>query len=378
MGCESSIGKLVHTWLKGIPSSTLEEATARSSSCLCRSISSKFVVYPPLLLLSKSVLARPEWQVILERVDRARLQELFRTIAAALNVTHVAAQESIPQFNQDSTPNILRSPTNLRSLYGNFGAVVAGSATPTDFGDAFWVCAKQNGIKQTWAPLYTMFSRGNVTEKARILSFPDIRDGDDGSASTTAVDLYAGIGYFAFSYLKAGAQNVFCWELNPWSVEGLRRGAIENGWKAKVYYNNQPDVDARMDDSDGLIVFCEDNQHAARRISACREQFPPVRHVNCGLLPTSHAVWEVAVKVLDPEAGGWIHLHENIALDILERRVGEITLLIRRYAENVSPLFQAEWTHVEHVKSYAKGVDHCVIDIRVFRARPQDSRIQIE
>ncbi|EER40776.1 conserved hypothetical protein [Histoplasma capsulatum H143] len=37
-----------------------------------------------------------------------------------------------------------------------------------------------------------------------------------------------------------------------------------------------------------------------------------IRHVNLGLLPSSKPSWEGAVKVLDTEAGGWIHVHENV------------------------------------------------------------------
>src|SRR5690606_18256943 len=109
-----------------------------------------------------------------------------------------------------------------------------------DLENAFWVSTKQNGIFQTWAPRYTMFSRGNITEKARILDF---HRGDAGLERRKkslaalkglwAVDLYAGIGYFVFSYAKRGMR-VLCWEINPWSVEGLRRGALRNGWKVKL------------------------------------------------------------------------------------------------------------------------------------------------
>ena len=62
--------------------------------------------------------------------------------------------------------------------------------------------------KQTWAPKHTMFSRGNIKEKARVLNLakqptaglePGLENTDP-EARTMAVDLYAGIGYFTFSY----------------------------------------------------------------------------------------------------------------------------------------------------------------------------------
>ena len=135
-----------------------------------------------------------------------------------------------------NSENILRSPVNLTPLYGDFGSTptpqTISNPTATDFANALWVTARQNGIWQTWAPLYTMFSRGNVREKARILNLPTLTTGLD--TASAAVDLYAGIGYFAFSYRKSsqalekGIKQVLCWEINPWSVEGLRRGAEMN------------------------------------------------------------------------------------------------------------------------------------------------------
>src|SRR5690606_6675835 len=83
-----------------------------------------------------------------------------------------------------------------------------------------------------------------------------------------AVDLYAGIGYFAFSYARLGLR-VLCWEVNPWSVEGLRRGAEANGFGVRVMMPpSPPPNEEEEDDSLGIdlttaqeriIVFLEDN-----------------------------------------------------------------------------------------------------------------------
>ncbi|KAK6858721.1 S-adenosyl-L-methionine-dependent methyltransferase [Apiospora arundinis] len=84
-----------------------------------------------------------------------------------------------------------------------------------------------------------MFRRGNIKEKARVLSFHEPTDPSLHHRAMSlgelcnkwAVDMYAGIGYFVFSYAELGMR-VLCWELNPWSVEGLRRGALANGWSS--------------------------------------------------------------------------------------------------------------------------------------------------
>lgn len=281
-----------------------------------------------------------------------------------------------------TTTNILRSPTALTPLHGRFGPLLPAThpPTPQDLASAFWCRAQQNGIHQVWAPRYTMFSRGNITEKARILHMAvtntnvmTVRNKQtwNGHADTaaepewSAVDLYAGIGYFAFSYVRRGAAVVLCWEINPWSVEGLRRGARANGWpEATVINSDDADDGARMGK---LVVYAEDNRYAAERIERLRPRIPPVRHVNCGFLPTSYPSWQVAVRVLDSLDGGWIHVHENIAVTDIAERARGIVGLIQSYVATTPRPVPEQWTvscpHIERVKSYAPGVLHCVLDI---------------
>ena len=90
-----------------------------------------------------------------------------------------------------------------------------------------------------------MFSRGNIREKARILGqirlnqspFSGLCSGElsQDLCEIDVVDLYVGIGYFALPYLRKGVRRVFGWELNGWSVEGLRRGCIRNGFECAVF-----------------------------------------------------------------------------------------------------------------------------------------------
>jgi tRNA wybutosine-synthesizing protein 2 len=186
------------------------------------------------------------------------------------------------------------------------------------------------------------------------------------------VDLYAGIGYFAFSYAKAGVSKVLCWELNGWSVEGLRRGSEENGWRVEVVKEGQEAREYSLeevvkDPETKLVVFHMSNEHASPIIQRVRSSIPPIRHVNCGLLPSSRLSWLTAVRALDPEMGGWIHIHENLAIKEIEERgveiVGEIQGLLDQWANG--EMRKAVMEHVERVKTYAPGVMHCVLDVRV-------------
>ena len=340
-----------------------------------------YTIYPPLLVLVSSDFAileaatgltcsSPEFSSLCEM-----LCENFRVTHIALNApipAHFLGEPNVegsqPPLDDVKPPplNILRSPTGLTPLYGDFGPALPVNHSPTtaDFQSALWCTARQNGIFQTWAPRYTMFSRGNVKEKARILALDSLtkeRLGRD-IQEVSVVDLYAGIGYFAFSYAKAGVGKVLCWEINPWSVEGLRIGAEANKWNVYIIKSGDS-INGEKYENAKIVVFEESNEYAAGRIDAIKDRNLPVKHVNCGYLPSSKDSWETAVQVLD-STGGWIHAHENIAKKDIESRTAEIVGIFQGFAWK---RFEAkvECEHVESVKSYAPGVMHCVLDIAI-------------
>jgi len=212
-----------------------------------------------------------------------------------------------------------------------------------------------------------MFSRGNVKEKARLLEFhssssmPETRRVSKNMLlNQMALDLYAGIGYFAFSYAKAGFGKVIGWELNPWSVEGLRRAAFTNKWTVKVV---KPNEEYSWGDED-IVLFMENNQKALTRMK--REHglgIATVTHINCGLLPTSEATWRLALQLLSES--GWVHLHENIGVKDVESRSRAIEEMFREWMESTNDARQATIEHIEYVKSFAPGVWHCVFDVYI-------------
>ncbi|KAI0095654.1 S-adenosyl-L-methionine-dependent methyltransferase [Daldinia grandis] len=335
----------------------------------------------PLLLDLSDEQADMLWLLILAEISKK---------TGGTHLTHLAVNEGIPtslchglskelssRGNEtlDNSPpeNILRSPTSLRILHGDFGPAATEDITP-DFEHAFWVSTRQNGIFQTWAPRWTMFSRGNIKEKARLLRFHDNKLMEDGKSprDTWAVDLYAGIGYFTFSYAKLGMR-VLCWELNPWSVEGLRRGAKGNGWSVRVV-KDEHDLALPMEDlvsgGERIIVFLEDNRHAVRRIKDLGEL--AISHVNCGLLPTSDASWKDAWEMVGRNRGreAWLHLHENVGVADIEKRKGDIEQYFSSLAlnDNDNTDRTARVEHTELVKTFAPGVWHCVFDL--YSTRP--------
>ncbi len=383
-----------------------------TSGSLLSSIPKRYTLYPPLLLLPANAFSTtPAWTSFVSQLSPEALQIFYGSIVEAFQhhgITHVARNAPISSLTPDGIANNLRTPSGLVPLFGDFGprSLVSGDdddpAQPSeaDFSAALWVHTVQNGsIFQTWAPLWTMFSRGNISEKARILGEGtfDGLDGADGILrqdleEIAVVDMYVGIGYFAFSYLKRGVGRVFGWEVNGWSVEGLRRGCKGNGWAVQVLsVSNEGLVrdgegrtgqDAlevlvaklRKDSKLRMVVFQGDNRWAAgvlTQVKALAERLAgsgdsslrlDIRHINLGLLPTSEMSWNNAIKVLDQKKGGWIHVHENVDVRDIEGKKESVLLHFRSQLGDAKT---ASCSHVEQVKTYAPGVMHCVFDIHI-------------
>jgi tRNA wybutosine-synthesizing protein 2 len=291
-----------------------------------------------------------------------------------LKASDQSSQSGIIKEDVPFSENILRTPSGLIMLYGDFGPALPPHNAPTqkDFEQAFWVSTKQNRITQIWAPRYTMFSRGNVKEKARLLGFhaSDVETrylSKEDLAKSMAVDLYAGIGYFVFSYMRMGLGRVVGWELNPWSVEGLRRGSIANGWRVKVVSRTES-LDLR---DEQIVVLLEDNVKAKERFSCLDScDLKNIKHVNCGLLPMSEGSWETALGLVSGE--GWLHLHENVGVHDVEARRRKIEEIFRGWLRKAKDERRVTVEHVEFVKTFAPGVWHCVFDVCV--TNPESSK----
>ncbi|KAH6620783.1 S-adenosyl-L-methionine-dependent methyltransferase [Chaetomium sp. MPI-SDFR-AT-0129] len=451
---QNPVQAAVSSWLDSLPTDLFDlvtNTTANDANDIKQTLLSgapkRWVVYEPMVLLPSGSFNTHPWPALLSKATSAQKEDLWTAILRGISppapkppLTHLAVNEGIPLHNNASnnsnddnngiianqqnqeTENLLRSPTNLHPLHGSFGPLSPSSSSSTttttdpsdpNFNATLWVSTKQNGLIQTWAPLHTMFSRGNIKEKARLLSFHRNATTTPTTTTTTtpttiatalhgkyAIDLYAGIGYFVFSYAALGLR-VLCWELNAWSVEGLRRGAEANGFSVRVVSpppssplpgGDEVDMAAILAGPEQIIVFLEDNRRALERIRPFlggqdhHGGYAPggtieVVHVNCGFLPTSqpvwHDVWEMAT-VSQTSGGGlsssalpgsWLHLHENVGVADIETRKRELQVLFDSWAgeqrERAQQGSKALVEHVELVKTYAPGVWHCVFDVRI-------------
>lgn len=408
--------KGIHSFLEQYIS---KQDTTQSSkldiNALASSIPKRYTVYPPLLLLPPSVFSSTAtWKALISQLHDSDLQALYKAIAEAFQsqgVTHIALNSPISPLTHLGTSNFTRSPSSLIRLYGDFGPrellgpddkALAEQPAEPDFRAALWVHTHQNGgIFQTWAPVWTMFSRGNVREKARILGDRGAFEGLDGVdgvlgqalGEIAVVDMYVGIGYFAFSYLKKGVGRVWGWEVNGWSVEGLRRGCRGNGWEVRVLRVHD---DGEVEDEDGrvghdalegllrdlrsetgreirLVVFHGDNRWAGgimNRIQDMSEKsqldgdrsWLNIRHVNLGLLPSSRLSWEDSIDMIDSHRGGWVHVHENVDIREMEHNRD---FVLKQIHAHLGSRGIATCSHIEQVKTYAPGVMHCVFDIHI-------------
>ncbi|KAK5997893.1 tRNA wybutosine-synthesizing protein 2 [Cladobotryum mycophilum] len=350
---------------------------------LLRTQPKRFTIYEPMVLLPSCSFTNEAWASLLGSCDDHIRTLLWALILEELSksgkgkLTHLAVNEGIPLHKEgEEVENVRRSPNGLRMLYGDFGsAETDGEPAESDFETAFWVETKQNGIIQTWAPRWTMFSRGNIKEKARVLSFKRLWATQD--HPSWAVDLYAGIGYFTFSYASLGLR-VLCWEINPWSVEGLRRGAEMNRWSVRVVQGRDLGLPLSeiMAGDEQIIVFLESNEEALRRVRGLQDMglARNVKHVNCGFLPTSEPVWKSAWEMTSKSPEAWLHLHENVAVEDTDARRQEIDGLFQSWhteeekeGKKEGETRTAKVTHFEMVKSYAPGVWHCVYDVHVYK-----------
>ena len=216
---ESLVIQSIRGWLP-----LLQDASPDMLESLIAQAPTRHTIYEPLVVLPQGSFSSPLWTAVLSEsiTDPGLTRRLWEDILQRLSksrgrpLTHLAVNEGIPpvQVHKDESrvpvANIIRAPGALRILLGDFGPAEATvNPSEDDFMRALWVTTKQVGFQQTWAPRWTMFSRGNVKEKERILTFhtnPATEARGEISFATRrdvwTVDMYAGIGYFTFAYAK--------------------------------------------------------------------------------------------------------------------------------------------------------------------------------
>lgn len=185
---------------------------------------------------------------------------------------------------------------------------------------------KENGVKFKLDCAKLMFSSGNIDERIRMATIAH----DD----EVVVDMFAGIGFFSIPMaVHSRPKAIYALEINPTAYHYLS----EN-----VKLNHVEDM---------VTSVLGDNREFGKEGIADR--------VIMGYLEDTQFFLPKALAFLKEE-GGIIHYHEKCPNELLEKRPLEN---IRQEVEKIGQ--KLELLEMKTVKSYAPGVSHVVLDVRV-------------
>lgn len=169
-----------------------------------------------------------------------------------------------------------------------------------------------------------MFSKGNLSERARIPGF--VKPGE------TIVDMFAGIGYFSIPIARhARPERIYAIEKNPVAFRYLRENIRLNRIQDRVT---------------PILGDCREVRTGS-----------VADRVLMGYLPKTYRYLPAAFEALKPQ-GGIIHYHDTFAENELWDRPLDI---LESQAFRAGYAFKAI-KHKAVVKEYAPGVCHTVID----------------
>jgi len=184
----------------------------------------------------------------------------------------------------------------------------------------------ENRIRFKIDPQKIMFSSGNMRERQRMATISNHHE--------TIVDLFAGIGYFALPMaVYSKPKKVFACEINPIAFRYLC---------TNVVLNHVTDI---------VEPLLGDNRKIAPNDCADR--------VILGYLKEPQVFLPVGLKCLRKQSGV-LHYHEVTPIEsIPELPLKHIETAAKNYHRSV------ELLKVNEIKSYAPGVDHVVLDVRI-------------
>ncbi len=184
----------------------------------------------------------------------------------------------------------------------------------------------ENHVRYRFDVSQIMFSSGNQEERLRMAGLR--------CDSETVVDMFAGIGYFSLPlavYQKP--KRVIACEINPLAHDYL----VENIELNKV----------------GSIVEPVLGDNRDLEGESCADR------VIMGYVKTTHEFLPTAIRLV--KDGGTIHYHETCPNDLVATRP------MRRLRDAATP-GRIELLRSKRIKSYAPGISHVVLDVRVFKA----------
>jgi tRNA wybutosine-synthesizing protein 2 len=323
-----------------IPSKRITDLISQLVSDSPKTLPLKWELYDNFLLFGENAFEGEEWKSWFANQTESCLQSFFDIFQMVFTVKNIAKKGKI-------------APIDIR--YPNLSwIVVDGITRPWEnfyVVERFeiWTKTIQNSIPYFWAPSFTMFSQGNITEKIRVA-------GSKFGEEETVLDLYAGIGYFTLPYLvHRKSRFVHACDMNAWSLNGL----IKSLETLKIRFNYINGEKQHSNPYSKITIYEGDNSTYGNYF------FQKCDRVNLGLLPSSESGWNLAVNSLKP-SGGYLHIHmnidngkegnfENFMMSAL------VNILKTSDKENLTPCI----LHRERVKSFGPRVYHWVFDIEI-------------
>ena len=185
---------------------------------------------------------------------------------------------------------------------------------------------KENGIKYKLDPQKVMFSSGNMDERIRMASISNKNE--------TVVDLFAGIGYFTIPMaVYSKPHKIFACEINPAAYDYLCKNIVLNHVTSIV----QP--------------LLGDNKTTSPKNIADR--------VIMGYIDDTYKFLPIAFNCLKNSIG-IIHYHDVCPNELLpEKTLTVVQETAKKYCR------KAKLLTYKHIKSYAPGVSHVVLDIKI-------------
>ena len=222
--------------------------------------------------------------------------------------------------------NVLNCKTVLRDICGISGIYREPNVEIIYGSNKTETIHKENGIRYKLDPRKIMFSSGNMDERIRMAT---ISNKDE-----TIVDMFSGIGYFTLPIaVYSKPKKIFACEINPIAYDYL----CEN-----IALNNVTSI---------VEPILGDNREAAPKNRANR--------VILGYLEENHQFLQVAINCLK-NGKGIIHYHEVCPDELIPFRP------LKNVRDEVESLNKgAELLSCKHVKSYAPGVSHIVLDLEI-------------
>jgi tRNA wybutosine-synthesizing protein 2 len=184
----------------------------------------------------------------------------------------------------------------------------------------------ENGVRYQLDVQKIMFSSGNMSERLRMANISDKNE--------TVVDLFAGIGYFTLPIaIYSRPKKIYSIEMNSLAYTYLCKNIILNAVSSIV----QP-------------------LHGDNRIIAPSNV---AERVIMGYLDDTQRFLTTAFRCLK-NCYGYIHYHDLCPVeDIPEKSIKIVEKIAQDNNRNLEVL------HVQVVKSYAPGINHIVLDIKV-------------